>query len=123
MSAKLYWYKAIELIYAWAKYQRKKKLWANATSKETYHKVKYIIDNFYGGDIKRLVRHKNALSDDVDDKVKSFNEVCAVQGVKPINREWLFHNLKESKDYDSLRKKCTRRYNKNKASEPLEDLI
>lgn len=118
-----YWEAAIELINAWSAYQAKRKLYLNASDYETHHKVWHIVEKNYGGDMQRLEDHRVELSDKVDLAIDGFGVICRKVNVEPVNREWLFRSLKESRDYKSIREKCSRRMEAKKPPESLKNLI
>lgn len=118
-----YWETAIELINAWSAYQAKRKLYLNASDYETRHKVWHIVEKSYGGSMRWLESHRVELSDKVDLAIDGFSVICRKVGVEPVNREWLFQSLKESKDYKNIRRKCSRRMEAKKPPESLKNLI
>lgn len=123
ISHECYWEAAIDLINAWSAYQAKRKLYLNANDYETRHKVWHIVEKNYGGSMRRLESHRVELSGKVDLAIDRFSMVCRKVNVEPVNREWLFRSLKESKDYESIRKKCSRRMEAKKPPESLKNLI
>ena len=122
LDSREYWQLAGELINAWAQYQAKKKLFVNATHEETWHKVWDVIVKNYDGDVRRVRRHEQKLSIQVDIKLNNFDRICGKFKVEPVSRQWLYENLKDSKDYASYRGKCDRRKAFIKPAESLKDI-
>ena len=117
-----YWKAALIVINDWSEYMGKKKLYINATHEETRHKVAHIIDESFGGSLGKLKSRENELSENVNLAVMTFEPICAKYKVAPVSRDWLYHNLKESRDYESIRNKCQNRLENNKKPETLKGL-
>ena len=117
-----YWRAAENLVNAWSNYQAKKKLYINATHNETRHKVwKVVMDN-YDGDVRKLKYHEERLSIEVDDYLERFEMACGYLGIESVSRDWLYRNLRNAKEYDSLRQKCRRRLNSKKPAQSLKEI-
>lgn len=108
-SPRIYWNAAIDLINAWSEYQAKKKLYINATHAETINRVRHVVVKNYDGNIRKVADHRNQLSEEVDNQLARFEDICAGFDVEPVNRVWLYRNLTEARQYASLREKCRRR--------------
>ena len=63
------------------------------------------------------------VSENVNRKLLVFEGICLDFGVDKISRQWLYDNLKNSKDYQKLRQKCLRRLQVHKPAESLKNLI
>ena len=118
-----YWTLALDLINVWASYQSKKKLYINATTQETQHKVWDVIVKTYNGDLRRLARHRDELSEKVDEALFDFRESCVRHGMPVITRKWLSTHLQDSRSYSAVRQKCRRRLEAEKPPQPLKDLL
>ena len=119
----LYWSEALALIATWADYQAKKKLFINATHAETSHKVSHVIAKYYNGGLEGVSRCKKELSLKVDESLEKFKKISEALGLEPVSRDWLYHNLKNSSDYESLKRKCRRRFLAAKPPESLKTLV
>ena len=119
----IYWTAARNLVDWWANYNAVKKLYYNATHKETYHKVQHVVVSHYGGSVVKVKRREDDLSDCVDASLDRFEIVCEDFGVEPVNRDWLYTYLKEAKDYQSLRGKIDRRLNKGADPVSLKEFV
>lgn len=117
-----YWAKAIEVINIWAKYQSLKKLYVNATHDETKHRVRKVIDGYYGGRVERVRNHEQELSLAVDRLLNEFAMICDMYGVEKISRDWLYRKLESASHYNSYRRKCERRMNKSKPAISLREI-
>ena len=122
LDSRQYWGKALEVVNIWAKYQGVKKLYINATHDETKHRVKKVVDGYYGGRVARVRDHEQELSLAVDRLLNEFATVCNSFGVEKISRDWLYRKLTNSKDYNSYRKKCERRLDKAKPAVSLREM-
>lgn len=118
-----YWNAAFDLVNAWAKYQGKRKLYANYVGENTRHRVEQVIAKSYGGDINKLVRHLRRLSMLVSGALGDFYAQCRKYGMPSVDAMWLRMHLLEDKHYRSLRSKCQRRRDKNKPPTPLNELL
>ncbi len=117
-----YWKAALNVINDWSAYNGKKKLYINATHEETKHKVASVIEKSFNGSLGNLKSRENELSENVNLAIMTFEPICSKYGIKPVNRDWLYHNLKESRDYESIRKKCQRKMDSGKRPEDLRNL-
>lgn len=116
-----YWQAALDLVDAWASYQRAKKAEINSSYSETRFKVSGVIDEYWGGDSK-LHKSVNSRSSLVDMSLESFFHQCARVGVDPVTRDWLYHNLRESRDYERYRGKIKRRLARTRPAVSLREL-
>ena len=118
-----YWDAAIELVNAWAKYQAKRKLFANYMNEETRHRVEHVVVKSYGNDPNRLKRHTRRLYLLVQEALEVFWYHCRIYGIEPISMMWLRMHLLEDKNYKSLREKCRRKMKASKQPISLYELI
>lgn len=118
-----YWSAAIELINAWANYQAKRKLYANAICEETTHRVADVIAKNYDNDLQRLKRQTTKFFVLVDENLGIFRYNCRVYGVESVDMEWLKVHLFDKKDYRRVRDKCKRRKAANKPPVSLHELV
>lgn len=118
-----YWKDALVVINDWAQYNSAKKLYYNALHKETYHRVKEIIDKYYGGNVSNIARRREELSDNLDIGLSNFLDDCEKEHVEEISRDWLYDHLQNGNDYEKMRKKILRRLGKNRWPVSLKDLI
>ena len=66
-------------------------------------------DKYYGGKASMVKNRENELSGNVDLSIDMFQSVCVENHVEMINREWLYDYLKDSNDYEKLRRKIERK--------------
>ena len=118
-----YWDLALKLVNAWAKYQAKRKLYANYVSEDTRHRVENVIIRNYGGDVGRLLRHEHSLVVIVYRILADFQAQCRKYKVASVDVIWLKLHLCEDKQYKSIRGKCQRRMNKNRPPVPIYELL
>lgn len=117
-----YWKGAAALVDAWANYQSVKKLLINATHDETRHKVQRIVDQYYGKSICRVREAEQERSQRVEQELHEFARLCERYEVEEVDRDWLFHKLRENKHYDSYRRKIKRRLAGWKPAQSLRDI-
>lgn len=118
-----YWAAALRLVNAWAKYQGKRKLYANYVCEDTRRRVEHVVIRNYGGDISKLLRHEHGLAVVLNYALADFRYQCRKYKVEPVNIVWLGLHLQEDRHYKSLRGKCQRRRDKNKPPTPLNELL
>ncbi|MBQ3352829.1 hypothetical protein IJG89_00545 [Candidatus Saccharibacteria bacterium] len=111
-----YWEACLNLVNAWADYQKVKKLLINAQFDETEHKVRPVVDGYWG-DINKLQCSVDERSQLVDSALRCHELLCSRYGVEPVSRDWLYHRLLGAKDYASYRGKIQRR--KARYKEPV----
>ncbi|MDO5452063.1 MAG: hypothetical protein Q4F56_03155 [Candidatus Saccharibacteria bacterium] len=119
-----YWYAAVDVINAWSKYQSVKKLYVNATHGETRHRVWSVVASkkYYNGSVQRVSNREKELFYLVQAALGEFKTICQFYGVEPVDLDWLYDHLKESKDYASYRNKCKRRAIQCKPAVSLKEL-
>ena len=118
-----FWTAALALLNTWSEYRSKAKLYFNATHDETRRAVWDVIVKSYGGSVDRLLDHEGELSELVNFKLKTFNDLCDMFEVDTVSRQWLYDNLKDKNDYGPLRDKIKRRLSKNKPAQSLRELV
>ncbi len=118
-----YWKDALIVINDWGKYLQAKKLYINATHDETFFKVEHVIRNSFDGSVKKIKFREMELSKNVDCALTMFDTVCNQYGVEPVNKNWLFNNLKDGDDLQKIRAKAERRQAANKPAESLKNLV
>lgn len=104
-----YWQIAITLVNTWAKYQAKRKLFANATCSETCHTVQSVIDRCYRGNVDNLEKHVKSLYHEVEKFLGIFMYYCRLHKVEPIGIIWLNGHLVQNRDYKKIRENCKRK--------------
>ena len=116
-----YWQVQLELVNAWANYQKAKRLLINASYEETRHRVSSVVKDYWGDNqkLKRSVEERSAL---VDAAIRRADLVSERFGVGRISRDWLYRNLKEARDYSSYRGKIKRRLDRNKPAKSLREI-
>ena len=119
----VFWTAALALLNTWSEYRSKAKLYFNATHDETRRAVWDVIVKSYGGSVDRLLDHEGELSELVNFKLKTFNDLCDMFEVDTVSRQWLYDNLKDKNDYGPLRDKIKRRLSKNKPAQSLRELV
>lgn len=117
-----FWRAALDVVNEWASYQRVKQLLINATHSETRHKVQKVVDKYYGGSIKQLRDTEAYRSKKVDMALQSFLRLCERHDVRPVDRDWAYHKLRDKKDYGRYRAKIKRRLDKSAPAQSLWDL-
>lgn len=118
-----YWAAALKLVNAWAKYQGKRKLYANYTCEDTRHIVEHVVIRNYGGDVSKLLRHEHSLVVILNYALADFQCQCRIYKVDSIDIVWLRLHLQEDKHYKKMRGKCQRRMNKNTPPVPIYELL
>ena len=119
----VFWTAALALLNTWSEYRTKAKLYFNATHDETRPAVWQVIIDSYNGNLDRLLDHEGELSELVNFKLKTFNDLCDMFKVDTVSRQWLYDNLKDKDDYGPLRGKIKRRLDKNKPAQSLRELV
>ena len=119
-----YWRTATKVIDAWSTYQGVKKLYVNATHEETRHRVWPVVasEKYYKGSVQRVSNREKELFYLVQAALGEFKTICQFYGVEPVDLDWLYDHLKESKDYASYRNKCKRRAIQCKPAVSLKEL-
>lgn len=118
-----FWTAALALLNTWSEYRSKAKLYFNATHDETRPAVWPVIVKSYNGNLDRLLDHEGELSELVNFKLKTFNDLCDLFEVDTVSRQWLYDNLKDKDDYGPLRSKIKRRLASNKPAQSLRELV
>ncbi len=116
-----YWQVQLELVNAWADYQKVKHLLINASYDETRHVVAPVVKKYWNNN-KVLKRRVDERSAEVDMAIQKANLVSGRFGIEPISRDWLYRNLEEASDYSSYRGKIKRRLARNKPAKSLKAL-
>lgn len=97
MANETYWQFMLEIVNLWMQYQAAKKLYINATHEETKFKVMGVVNQYYGGSIAKVFDAERGLSNSLDRKLERFGRYCDKLGIKPMTRDWLYHNIPNSK--------------------------
>ena len=118
-----YWTVAKSIVDWWAQYNAAKKLYYNATHEETRHKVQHVVQKHYFGNPDRIKSREKDLSFCVDACLDRFEMICEDLKIEPVTRDWLYHHLKASKDYQSLRGKIDRRQKNGVEPVSLKTLV
>ena len=125
-----YWNSMMDVVNAWAAYNSVKKLYTNATSPETKHKVQKVVADYYGGQVEKIEDRRFALLTPLDMELAYFKSLCdkaeielPYTGRKNDDLNWLFNNLKDERDYASFRRKITNRLKRNAPPEPIQNLV
>ena len=125
-----YWMALLGVVNAWAEYNRLKKLYTNATSPDTRHKVQHVVARYYFGQPERILDQRDASLTPLEYELQSYYDICEKIGMKASfsrtrnsDLNWLFNHLEDSDDYDSVRGKIKRRLNKMTLPQPFEELI
>ena len=125
-----YWMILLGVVNAWAEYNRLKKLYINAISPETKHKVQHVVAKYYFGQPERILDQRDTSSIPLEYELQAYYDICAKIEMKPAfsrvqngDLNWLFNHLKDGDDYDSMRRKIKRRLNKMTQPQPIESLI
>lgn len=118
-----YWEAAINLVNAWAAYQAKRKLFANASCGATRHRVQLVIDGHYGGNLDNLEKAIMRLYADVEKCLGIFAYYCRLHKLEPIGITWLRRHLLEGKNYKAIRDKCRRKMSSGKEPVSLNELV
>ena len=118
-----FWTAALALLNTWSEYRSKAKLYFNATHDETRPAVWQVIVKSYNGSLDRLLDHEGELSELVNFKLKTFNDLCDLFEVDTVSRQWLYDNLKDKDDYGPLRSKIKRRLASNRPAQSLRELV
>ena len=118
-----FWTAALALLNTWSEYRSKAKLYFNATHDETRPAVWPVIVKSYNGNLDQLLDHEGELSELVNFKLKTFNDLCDMFEVDTISRQWLYDNLKDRYDYGPLRSKLKRRIKGNNPAQSWRELV
>ena len=108
----IYWKRALEVVNAWSKYQAKKKLFQDANNPETAHRVREVVEKYYGGDAERISFSVNKTRNQFRQALRDFQGTCKVSEVEAIDVAWLEEHVTNAKAAGSLRGKIKRRLNK-----------
>lgn len=118
----LYWEVALELINAWSTYNKNKKLYVNATHKETEHRVAHVTSEYYGDNPELIRKSEKKWSKEVDKTLQTFTDICNDHHISTVTRHWLYENIPNGNKAASYRKKIKRRKDKNAPIVPLAKL-
>lgn len=116
-----YWQVQLELVNAWANYQKVKHLLINASYDETRHVVAPVVKKYWSNN-KVLKKRVDDRSAEVDVAIQKANLVASRFDIEPVSRDWLYRNLEDASDYSSYRGKIKRRLARNKPAKSLKAL-